>query len=102
MLILLFVALTSITKNCSDEQQASSIGSLKESFIECIYRAAQGAESVQQNRPTNKNGPAPGKEQNLLEDLQDYFRIYFPTRETVAKSKGGVGVCGLFFFLLIL
>lgn len=31
-------------------------------------------------------------ERKLSEHLKDHFRIYFPSRETVAKSKGGIGV----------
>ncbi len=43
------------------------------------------------------NKPARGKglskdERELSEDLSSRCRIYFPTRETVLQSKGGIGV----------
>ena len=48
------------------------------------------------------NRPASGKvvaeavaERKLSDDLKKRFRIYFPTRETVARSKGGIGVSDL-------
>lgn len=31
-------------------------------------------------------------ERKLSDRLETHFRIYFPTRETVAQSKGGIGV----------
>jgi hypothetical protein len=31
-------------------------------------------------------------ERKLSDDLKRLFRIYFPTRDTVANSKGGIGV----------
>ena len=45
------------------------------------------------------NKPAKGKpqkesaaERKLSDDLTRLFRVYFPTHDTVAKSKGGIGV----------
>lgn len=34
-------------------------------------------------------------ERKLSDTLNDRFRIYFPTAETVAKSHGGIGVWNL-------
>jgi len=71
--------------------QASSIGSLKESFLERIYMAAQGSGSDHMGKPARQK-PMAGTHQNILENLKSHFRIYFPTHETVAQSKGGTGV----------
>ena len=43
------------------------------------------------SRPAKSKGETPA-EHKLSEILKDCFRIYFPTRETVANSKGGLGV----------
>lgn len=39
------------------------------------------------------------EEEKISHQLKTDFRIYFPTRETVAQSKGGIGVRLLFFQL---
>jgi hypothetical protein len=36
-------------------------------------------------------------ESNISEEVKKFFRIYFPTHETVAKSKGGIGVSSTYF-----
>jgi len=48
---------------------------------------------------TNKQGKGKGKgkaesaaERKFSDDLTRLFRIYFPTWETVEKSRGGIGV----------
>ena len=43
---------------------------------------------------TGKVVSAATEEQTLSDDLITRFRIYFPTQETVARSKGGPGVSG--------
>jgi hypothetical protein len=43
------------------------------------------------SRPT-KSKAETSVERKLSENLKSCFRIYFPSRETVAKSKGGLGV----------
>jgi hypothetical protein len=48
------------------------------------------------NRPVKSKGMTP-VERKLSDDLKDRFRIYFPTRETVANSKGGLGVSDIAF-----
>jgi hypothetical protein len=46
------------------------------------------------NRPAQSKEETPA-ERKLSSILKDCFRIYFPTRETVAKSRGGLGVSTL-------
>lgn len=48
-------------------------------------------------KPSSKHGVKASNEaeRTLLDEVQSGCRIYFPTRETVAASKGGVGVSGL-------
>ncbi|RFU35872.1 hypothetical protein B7463_g521, partial [Scytalidium lignicola] len=54
---------------------AASIGNLKSSFLQSIYLAAK-----------------------VLEEIENWFRIYFPTRETVTQSKGGSNAGGTICF----
>lgn len=48
------------------------------------------------NKPAKGAKGKPQKEsvadRKLSDDLTRLFRIYFPTHDTVAKSKGGIGV----------
>ena len=43
-------------------------------------------------KKTARNKTVNSEERKLRDTLKENFRIYFPTRETVAQSKGGVGV----------
>lgn len=44
------------------------------------------------NKPKDKNHGEPAAERKLSDDLKKHFRFYFPSEETVANSKGGLGV----------
>lgn len=44
------------------------------------------------NKSKNKNHGESAVERNLSDDLKKHFRFYFPSQETVANSKGGLGV----------
>lgn len=48
------------------------------------------------NKPSSKYGvkASTEAERTLSDEVQSGCRIYFPTRETVAASKGGVVVSG--------
>jgi hypothetical protein len=37
-------------------------------------------------------------ERKISNEVMRFFRIYFPTHETVANSKGGIGVSLIYFF----
>lgn len=46
---------------------------------------------------TNKPSKAKGQvesavERKISDDLKKFFKIYFPTQETVARSRGGIQV----------
>ncbi|KIM95009.1 hypothetical protein OIDMADRAFT_134826 [Oidiodendron maius Zn] len=81
---------------------AASIGNLNESFIKSLYLAAQGDNGMKEygwrtSRPAKGKGETPA-EHKLSDILKDCFRIYFPTRETVANSKGGLSGAGTICF----
>ncbi|KAF2451975.1 phospholipase D/nuclease [Karstenula rhodostoma CBS 690.94] len=57
---------------------SSSIGGLKEEFLQKLYLAASGVQPLGNKAP---------------EGWSDRFRVYFPTRDTVINSTGGVD-CG--------
>lgn len=74
-------------------------------FLGLIYKAARGLNVNKVNdsgkpKPAKKKKPAVPAADNLdnvimeegLEALPDDFRIYFPTHDTVARSKGGTQV----------
>jgi hypothetical protein len=46
----------------------------------------------QSKTPKSKPQKESAAERKISEEIKKYFRIYFPTHETVANSKGGVGV----------
>ncbi|CAG8955283.1 hypothetical protein HYFRA_00011265 [Hymenoscyphus fraxineus] len=79
---------------------ASSIGSLNLNFIKAIFLALQGDSGMMEyewrtNKSSkNKNNAESAVERKLTDDLKKYFRFYFPTKETVANSKGGLGAGG--------
>ncbi|KAJ9638859.1 hypothetical protein H2199_006719 [Coniosporium tulheliwenetii] len=85
---------------------ASSIGSLSMGFLTLIYKAARGL-TVDEVSESGKPKPAKKKklpmppaditndanvEEEGPETLCDDFRIYFPTHDTVASSKGGTNI----------
>ncbi|PVH85495.1 phospholipase D/nuclease [Cadophora sp. DSE1049] len=76
---------------------AASIGSLNETFLKSLYNAAQGDDGLVEygwraGKSTRNKGMCE-TERKLSDALKDRFRIYFPTAETVANSRGGIG-CG--------
>ncbi|KAG9239404.1 tyrosyl-DNA phosphodiesterase domain protein [Amylocarpus encephaloides] len=79
---------------------AASIGSLTMGFIKSILLAIQGDDGMTEYG-WRANKPRRGKptvesevERRLSDDVKKHFRIYFPTRDTVANSKGGIGAGG--------
>jgi hypothetical protein len=59
---------------------SSSLGGLKEDFLQKVYLAASGLQPLSNKAP---------------EDWSDRFRVYFPTHETVVNSTGGVDCGGI-------
>lgn len=78
----------------------SSIGSLDDQFMRIVYSAAQGVSPIpdfikRADKPAKATTKA---ERDLSEIINARCRIYFPTRETVAGSRGGVGAGGTICF----
>ena len=81
---------------------ASSIGSLNIDFLTKFYLATQGddgyTEYQRQNSATGKSRSKAGtaisnkattNQKKLQDEVQENFRIYFPTHDTVKNSKAG-------------
>ncbi|TVY49909.1 Tyrosyl-DNA phosphodiesterase [Lachnellula occidentalis] len=83
---------------------AASIGNLNIDLIKCLYLALQGDDGLSEyRRRVSKQAKGKGKgestaEVQLSKDLALLFRIYFPTFETVGKSRGGKGAGGTICF----
>ncbi|KZF21292.1 phospholipase D/nuclease [Xylona heveae TC161] len=87
--------------------KASSIGSLNQNFLTQIYLSAQGDDGLTEFERRNSKSksrrrverrPPAGAEQQLSRWVQEKFRIYFPTEETVLASRGGPGNGGTICF----
>ncbi|KAI9832074.1 MAG: hypothetical protein M1826_002402 [Phylliscum demangeonii] len=85
------------------EYVTSSVGSLNDAFLRAIYLAAQGDDGLTEyhcrvDRPSKRKTEASGDEQDraaeVTKQMDDHFRIYFPTRETVLGSRGSSGAGG--------
>ncbi|KAF2236252.1 phospholipase D/nuclease [Viridothelium virens] len=75
---------------------ASSIGSLNDGFLRTIYNAAKGQEdgsgapsSGGKRSKSDFFGKTSTIKSQPAEEMKDYFRVYFPTDETVHRSTGG-------------
>ncbi|KAL4803330.1 tyrosyl-DNA phosphodiesterase-domain-containing protein [Aspergillus unguis] len=85
---------------------ASSLGSLTSDFIKCIYLAAQGDSGLTElTIRTTKSFPvkSPSEPRRLLhantaDEWRDRFRIYYPSQETILRSKGGPDSAGTICF----
>ncbi|KAI9840597.1 MAG: hypothetical protein M1838_003992 [Thelocarpon superellum] len=86
---------------------ASSIGSLNEQFLSTIFLAAHGNDPLTEYSWRNPVQPQPRRqkgapseelhaprEAEVLTRMRTDFRIYFPTRDTVVRSRGGTAVGG--------
>jgi Tyrosyl-DNA phosphodiesterase len=89
---------------------SASIGNLTDDFLKSIYLAAQGDDGTTElNWRTNKppqsktsskqsSGQISNTELLVSKGIENDFRLYFPSRETVASSKGGLGAGGTICF----
>lgn len=68
---------------------ASSIGSLDISQIEALYKSLRGESPVFPSGPVKKKNESSA---SSLRHLTDHFQALFPSRSTVANSKGGIEV----------
>ncbi|KAK2867832.1 hypothetical protein FQN49_003430 [Arthroderma sp. PD_2] len=80
---------------------ASSIGSLTSNFMRNLYLAAQGDDGSKQL--STRAGKASSKASNAAsadtEEWRDRINVYFPSRETVRESRGGVSGAGTLCFM---
>ena len=87
----------------------SSIGALNLEFLTRLYLATQGdnglAEYERRTNPSTKGKSKVNTEKtgvsaqaDVVKDVEKNFRIYFPTHDTVAMSRGGVDAGGTVCF----
>ncbi|KAL3458664.1 tyrosyl-DNA phosphodiesterase-domain-containing protein [Aspergillus heterothallicus] len=84
----------------------SSLGSLVPDFMKCLYLAAQGDSGlIELALRTSKSLPTkhPNDPRRLIsattaDEWKDRMRIYFPSQETVLRSKGGPNSAGTICF----
>ncbi|KAI1816235.1 phospholipase D/nuclease [Poronia punctata] len=69
----------------------ASIGSLNSDLLSAIYNAAQGDDGMKEyeNRVAGGSKKKGTRKTEPTITYADRFRIYFPSRETVSKSRGG-------------
>jgi hypothetical protein len=71
---------------------APSLGSVNNDLINAIYYAAQGDDGLKeycQRTAKGRTNRAGTSEDTMGPKLKDGFRIYFPSHDTVAQSRGG-------------
>ncbi|KAI1868282.1 hypothetical protein JX265_007105 [Neoarthrinium moseri] len=66
---------------------ASSLGSINSELIAAMYYAAQGDDGLKVYGERSSKGAK--RADSVESKLYDRFRIYFPSHETVAQSRGG-------------
>ncbi|TGZ80983.1 phospholipase D/nuclease [Ascodesmis nigricans] len=89
----------------------SSLGALKDQFLGDLYRACQGHSGLSDLRRRQKKPPAiltsllstttpppPQEEEIDPTRIRQRFNVYFPSRETVVRSKNGVNGGGTICF----
>ncbi|KAG7133588.1 Tyrosyl-DNA phosphodiesterase 1 like protein [Verticillium longisporum] len=79
----------------------SSLGSIDNSFIKTIYAACQGLNNGQKDggdQPSRRNTKTALDATDSHKALGVKMRIYFPTEDTVAKSRGGKAAGGTICF----
>ncbi|RGP61502.1 tyrosyl-dna phosphodiesterase 1 [Fusarium longipes] len=75
----------------------ASLGSLNYDLVGAIYNACQGDDGLVEYKSRTGRAGAAGKNKASnpwQEKLKDRFRIYFPTDETVGRSRGGRNAAG--------
>lgn len=73
----------------------SSLGSVNQELLCALYYAAQGddGQKVLRERTSKAKTKKADAKQELSLTLEDHLRIYFPSHDTVAQSRGGLMVC---------
>jgi hypothetical protein len=69
----------------------SSLGSVNHDLITAIYYAAQGDNGLKEYHERTARGKKAktSSTEAALGKINDHFRIYFPSRDTVDQSRGG-------------
>lgn len=74
----------------------ASLGNISPKFIETLYTAAQGTLELPPIK--SQNNSSTNKKSALRECVNNFCRIYFPSRKTVESSLGGLGAGGTICF----
>lgn len=85
---------------------ASSVGSLNDEFMRCMYLAAQGDDGMTEytlrtsKLSSNQRTLGTKQQPQMLSECswRDHFRFYFPTHDTVSHSNGGPAAAGTICF----
>ncbi|MCJ1312781.1 hypothetical protein MMC25_006457 [Agyrium rufum] len=82
----------------------SSLGSISRSFLSALYLAAQGKDGTQEldwrveasarSRGKKTQAPLNKTASQLLESVDERISVFFPSQDTVARSKGGPQCAG--------
>ncbi|KAI1338069.1 tyrosyl-DNA phosphodiesterase-domain-containing protein [Xylariaceae sp. FL0016] len=72
----------------------ASLGSVNIDLITSLYYAAQGDDGMKEYEKRYAKGPKKATGDNGLRTFKDKFRIYFPSRDTVVQSRGGLNAGG--------
>ncbi|EZF26026.1 hypothetical protein H112_01832 [Trichophyton rubrum D6] len=79
----------------------SSVGSLTATFLQNLYWSAQGDNGTKQlsaragnTRSSNKSNQSSKRSGRGDDDWTGRMKVYFPSRETVRSSRGGVSAAG--------
>ncbi len=73
--------------------QCASLGAVNYSLLCALYNACQGDSGLKEyeSRPTAKSRSTAAAD-DAVSKVKEHTRIFFPSRETVAQSKGGTDV----------
>ncbi|KAH7038016.1 tyrosyl-DNA phosphodiesterase-domain-containing protein [Microdochium trichocladiopsis] len=82
------------TTDIEIDYAASSLGALKEDFLRAIYYAAQGDSGMRRHKERAAIAARRLAAPAASSDIKTRFRIYFPSYDTVASSRGGTQSAG--------
>lgn len=72
-------------------QQCSAIGAVKRDLLQALYNACQGDSGLKEYEA--RTGKGKSKDTSSQSDvLDERIRVYFPSSDTVAQSRGGTDV----------
>ncbi|KAI0883481.1 phospholipase D/nuclease [Annulohypoxylon maeteangense] len=91
-------AITSLGLNTTEgievDFMVSSLGSVNMDLVSAIYYAAQGDDGQKEYKMRGAKGGKNQGSASTKSDIKDNFRIYFPSHDTVVKSRGGKDAAG--------